>query len=236
MNLPKKFREYLKLTSTDEMNSIIHPLQKLSLNYFLYVRESAEGERIFLTNRSDWNEYFYENEYYKISPFENPVEKKFPGIYLWRILRGQEVFKVAREQFNIAHGITIIQKKDENTEFYHFATGQKNEKIHSVYEQSLNGILHFIQYFKNEAAGLIRLAEDNKVEVPKPDAATSKRLTQKEIVCLKWLVKGKTAEEIGIILNISKRTVEAHIENVKNKFHCYKQVELGYKLGKEGFL
>jgi DNA-binding CsgD family transcriptional regulator len=45
-------------------------------------------------------------------------------------------------------------------------------------------------------------------------------LTQREIECVKWYVVGKTAEEIAIIYDISKRTVEAHLESVKKKLNC----------------
>ncbi len=55
-------------------------------------------------------------------------------------------------------------------------------------------------------------------------------LTQREIECLKWLIQGKSSMEIAIILDISRRTVEKHINNVKNKLGCYKQSALIYKL------
>lgn len=45
-------------------------------------------------------------------------------------------------------------------------------------------------------------------------------LTTREGQCLFYLIRGKTAKEIGNILLISKRTVEKHIEQVKSKLHC----------------
>lgn len=42
-------------------------------------------------------------------------------------------------------------------------------------------------------------------------------LTNKENQCLKWAAAGKTSVEIGIILNISGRTVDFHINNVCTK-------------------
>lgn len=56
--------------------------------------------------------------------------------------------------------------------------------------------------------------------------------TKKQLAVINWLLHGKSTEEIGIILNLSKRTVEEHISNIKNKLNCYKNTQLIYKLGK----
>lgn len=55
-------------------------------------------------------------------------------------------------------------------------------------------------------------------------------LTKREIECLKWHFAGKTAYDISMLLNISKRTAEIHLENSRHKLNCLKQSQLGYKL------
>lgn len=42
-------------------------------------------------------------------------------------------------------------------------------------------------------------------------------LTPREITCLKWAAAGKTSIETGMILQISNRTVDYHIQNACNK-------------------
>ncbi len=61
-------------------------------------------------------------------------------------------------------------------------------------------------------------------------------LTKREAECLKLCLNGKTLERIADTLGISDRTVEAHIDHVKEKLDCYKQFQLGYKLAKSGFV
>lgn len=51
-------------------------------------------------------------------------------------------------------------------------------------------------------------------------------LTTREHTCLYYLVKGKTAPEIAIALFISKRTIEKHIANIKEKMQCRTKSEL----------
>lgn len=51
-------------------------------------------------------------------------------------------------------------------------------------------------------------------------------LTLREFECLAHLTKAKTAKEIAILMNISPRTVENHIENLKTKLHCMTKSQL----------
>jgi DNA-binding response OmpR family regulator len=43
------------------------------------------------------------------------------------------------------------------------------------------------------------------------------RLREREIETLTWAARGKTFEEIGTILSLSKRTVEFHLDNARRK-------------------
>ncbi len=55
---------------------------------------------------------------------------------------------------------------------------------------------------------------------PKPPGAAAQGredLSPRERECLRWITLGKTAAETGIILNLSKRTVEFHINNAIRK-------------------
>lgn len=59
-------------------------------------------------------------------------------------------------------------------------------------------------------------------------------ITYRELQCFKWLVKGKTADEIAMILDISKRTVDVHCNNIKRKLDCVKLTQVAYKLALAG--
>jgi LuxR family transcriptional regulator, activator of conjugal transfer of Ti plasmids len=42
-------------------------------------------------------------------------------------------------------------------------------------------------------------------------------LSPREYECLEWAAKGKSAWDIGCILNISRRTAAFHLDNAKSK-------------------
>jgi DNA-binding CsgD family transcriptional regulator len=56
-----------------------------------------------------------------------------------------------------------------------------------------------------------------RLELPRLLPEVERALTSRERECLKWSADGKTAWEIGQILNIAERTVVFHINNVVQK-------------------
>ena len=59
-------------------------------------------------------------------------------------------------------------------------------------------------------------------------------LTANERDCLKWLIKGKSAEMIAEINQISRKTVERYISSLKEKFQCYTLFQLGQRVAEQG--
>lgn len=55
-------------------------------------------------------------------------------------------------------------------------------------------------------------------------------LSMREINCAQLLIQGKSARLIAQQLFISPRTVETHVQNIKDKLHCYTKAELINKL------
>lgn len=253
------------MTSSSEMLPIIKPLRHLKINYFLFVREFASGDRLWLTSNGAWTEHFYKQKYYQMSAFENPEEIRPSGIFPWQFLRSQEIYQDARN-FGIGSGITLIENKNNKSiDFFHFASNTSEGDTNSYLLENAGAISCFTKYFTNQAKSLIKMAETNMVNIPKPDITnktpidvstdgisnffkeigngkfylnndtSNEYLTRKEVECLQWCIKGKSAEEIAPLMNISKRTVEAHVESAKQKLNCYKQFQLGYKLALSGF-
>ena len=64
-------------------------------------------------------------------------------------------------------------------------------------------------------------------------------LTRRELECLHWIANGKTVEMTATILNVSARTITAHIVNIKEKLGCNNLFQLGMvyaKLNQQGHI
>lgn len=51
-------------------------------------------------------------------------------------------------------------------------------------------------------------------------------LSKREVECLKLSIKGRSAKQVGLILNISQRTVEEYLNNIKIKLKVTSKTEL----------
>ncbi len=60
-------------------------------------------------------------------------------------------------------------------------------------------------------------------------------LTKRELEILHYVADGYSAKKIGILLNISYRTVEKYIENLRLKLNCKNKVVLAITFLKENF-
>ncbi|KTD05455.1 PAS and helix-turn-helix domain-containing protein [Fluoribacter gormanii] len=60
-------------------------------------------------------------------------------------------------------------------------------------------------------------------------------LSSRECECVFLLIRGKSAKEIGVLLSLSKRTIESYIENIKNKMDCKNKAEILVKAVLNGY-
>jgi len=61
-------------------------------------------------------------------------------------------------------------------------------------------------------------------------------ISKRESECLFYLLRRRSVPEIANILQLSKRTIESYIDNIKFKMNCYSQDELREKSISLGFL
>ncbi|NNM81223.1 MAG: response regulator transcription factor [Burkholderiales bacterium] len=66
-----------------------------------------------------------------------------------------------------------------------------------------------------------RLARDRRAEI----WANLVELSEREIEALTWSARGKTSAEIALILDLSKRTVDFHIDNARLKLGVSTRIE-----------
>lgn len=261
---------HVSLISHYEMHTVLRAFPVMQeIEYFAWTRLFNDGYRAGLTNRPDWIDHYYKQGYYNYAKCDKHPSCYQSGYTLWDLwdkdtTSCQIINKDSEDNFNLAHGISIINSHEEWCDVFDFCTTRSNIRINEFYISNIVLFEKFTQYFYEIAASLIKKSINNKFKLEYDDVLdiynetpdliiipfSSKtnllqtahlegihaNLSEREIECLQWLIKGKTAGEIAVILQISKRTVEKHMLNIKEKLGCYTLFQTGLKIGCYGNL
>lgn len=115
------------------------------------------------------------------------------------------------KKYGVGHGVSIpIHEREGVKSMFNLARDQSIVKDQRELQAMLAGarVLASCAHFAM-----------TKLIVPGLLDARDPRLTRRERECLIWAAKGKTAFEIGMILNIAETTAVFHLNNVVRKFN-----------------
>lgn len=251
------------LTSTTEIDEITDVLAiHFGITYFGYIKLFKDRTHFMLCNNPNWIEHFYQN-YFEHGVFHKTIDAYTSGFTLWSTYEDQTTFTASREYFDLAHGITLIEKQKDFCEFFTFGTTSNNEKIINFYLNNLDLLKRFSLFFKERGNLIINKANKDRLILPNclkaqknedkeviPTIISEKireefiafttlkpscSLTKKESLCLYYLSQGKSLKEVARQLNISPRTVESHLNNLKLKLGARNKTELIIKSLEEKF-
>lgn len=256
------FKETITYKACDEILEIAKDFFNLTgITYFNFVRAYDDGTRLYLTNSRAWAEFIFENHAKYHFAFEESTDNLTSQYLIWDLIpaaKADELIKIAREDFDIDHGMTLINRYDDYTEFCYFATGKNNAGVNQFYSANVNLFYYFILYLKDKANRIIHQADDNRFsfnqQTKEINFHQSEKLkfnsikkyflsgkfkniylTQREAECICFLYTGASPKEIAKLLQISHRTIEGYIENAKIKLRVNSKNELFKVLNTSGF-
>lgn len=116
----------------------------------------------------------------------------------------------------------------------HFSLGVDRDRPLPSSPRAMTRIVAELQLFAVHA-------QDAAFRIFAPPAASSKpveapSLTPRELEALRWTMEGKTAWEVGAIMNISERTAVLHIQNSMHKMNCVNKHQAVLKAIRAGLL
>lgn len=235
-----------------KVDEIVRPFTaELGINYFSYVKITKNDSRIILCNQPYFLLDYYVHGVYTSERVD--LAKIKPGLNYraWSMYPSSPDNLIANEH-NIYHRASCVIKQESSSEIFSFGAPESAHVDALPYLNGSSLIWKFIFYFREQARSLIEDAEtiklnpegtldfyDSACQAPPlkvdqyvkrlylGDDFQERYLTRRELDVIKWLTMGKTAEEISIIISASKRTVECHIANIKEKLNCTTLFQLG---------
>lgn len=241
-------------THHEDIITLCQPLFKLGISSYHYVRTYADGSEFRLGTHSDWMEHYYSQGLYKESIFEKTPQYYQPGAVLWStLLSHSSILDSAKNNFNIDHGMTVLNKEHDYCEKIFFGTISTNPGIVNLYLNNRDLLLNFNSYFKEKALVLLHKAKQHRLHLRcnEPLSALQQQdlnmvncsmkhelkittacnsLSPREQQIAAFLIKGYTAAAMATELFLSRRTVETHMVNIKEKLKVRNKAQLLHAL------
>jgi DNA-binding CsgD family transcriptional regulator len=207
---------------------------KHGITYFEHSRIYHDGKIFFISDNSKYLEHFFKNKY------SRPAFEVYntSGIFLWdgipELLTYDPQVLDMKLNFNIDHGVSFVKIEKGYLDIHDFATTSNRQDMINFYINNKDILDNFYQEYTDKFSKIINNG-NNFTTIPlRPKnfnhnmniAALFNNLTQREEECLDLLSKGYTAKMTANALTISSRTVEKHIENIKEKFNVKHKAEL----------
>lgn len=225
---------HIALTATHDIQEICKPLSKLLGNIgFGYHKLFPNGKEILLSNDLSWVKNVHQKNL-AVGSFIDSLGVKNAKIMLWPFDGHLKIYTDVRQLWDCHYGLSLMNGCNE-----YFGFTIKNTKDISTINILMNHMQeleNFCQLFLDKAQNIVDHAAKDMIIYHKkegiikangyfkqpPFTHTKKisdrmHLTSRENDCLKLFIRGYTSTETAMTLGISKRTVETHLENIKNK-------------------
>jgi DNA-binding CsgD family transcriptional regulator len=223
-------------------------VQTFGLTHFFHAKVTSSGGFVGINLNREWEEYFFSDKSnLLIWPDKCQSYKVRDGIRLLQETEGESLNKLlvtAQKDYSLNFSLQFVEKTNHETNMYGFALNSSSLLQHMALLKEMPLLRLFIKRFQEEFKELYTSLDKNKVDLPSllgpsfynvknPEMNKSLMhdqflkkmgieipapLTNRELDVIKYLIKGCSASEIACALSISRRTVEHHIERVKDKF------------------
>lgn len=239
------------ITKTEhDIKQICTPVfEKFNLQYFSYGRFYDDGKCILLcTNKNVFHNHFKKQYKLTVQPEEKDAHKN--KIYNLILVNNDSPDIITDEYNNFNHGTMIDLIKKHSGYYEMFCYVSKDASVQPVnhFLNSLDVIDDFSDEFMLRTRKIMRQAENQIIELPPsmlPQINEMKSigeikrkehkiiyndekilLSERQFECLSLICLAKSSKEIARSLNLSYRTVEKHIEIIKQKLNCKKRSDL----------
>lgn len=211
-------------------------------SYFQYLRCYADGSIGLLTNNTGAMEYFsqVDNSPVVFSSFEDEQKNKPNYWFLWDEALPEEPVELVRKKFKIHNGLTWVRRSKNYYDMIAVGLPTEQSNAGTFYFNKLKVIEDFIFSFEKDNKDLIATMTRSPIALPPahrdlnydklclkngriviPGRGQETYLTSQEITCLRLYFRGMSCKEIGILLDISMRTVETYLFRIKQRTGFY---------------
>ncbi|MGE3920042.1 MAG: helix-turn-helix transcriptional regulator [Gammaproteobacteria bacterium] len=223
--------------SHNDVDHLCRPLfDTLNLSHFHYSKFYDDGACLTFSNNPSWQSYYFQN-FLDDEQYQSNTELSTEYVFL---STAYPAMASSAKKFKINNMLSLVERKNDHFNVFGFGFSEDSESQINIYMNNLLKLKAFAETFKRSS--LVTSYHDkyfnwktncqckayhkkeNQIIMRYKDQQYS--ITKMEFNCLINLFYGKSMKEISSELNLSPRTVEGYILNIKNKMKVNRKSEL----------
>lgn len=137
-----------------EIDQICRPLKKLNITYFAHVRIDKEKKFSAIANNPLYTHHYLKNKYYT-ADIHMLDPNSMGDFVVWDAIQFTGIGQIICEEsgkLGMHNPFTIIEKSNDMTEYYHFATAVDHKENNQRYLANIDLLKLFISYFKEKVS------------------------------------------------------------------------------------
>ena len=236
---------------SDQIRPLVTPLfDAFEISHFSYFFVTKEGYSACLGTNPEWMEFYLYNNLFYHNPFLRSPQLIPEGLFFTQSIQDPEYreSKKYAENFGIEDSLLLISKKNEILQGFSFGLN-KHDKNYTLFANEVSLLKRFCKEFENRAKRSLQelepvdirqfigntfykkqdwfsLNENKRKNLLVQLNFKAPNLSPKEKETLSLYLQGETARSIAERLQLSSRTVESYLGNIKNKLNCYQKTAL----------
>ncbi len=235
--MEKKNEEYLQYYNSNNLSNsfleIVKPLKNMMFKKDIYYsRVYKDGSIYSITTNKEWinNWLSYFNDF-NDTFFQDKIKKSIPSVNniygAWSYNKHDPLLEF-NHRYRIDQGFDIYTRKKDFVEMWAFSGSAEIPLFHDFCINNLCKIKEIIELCTKQLNHNKDLFFYKRANIPIDLSSNFSKvlLTVRETECARLLILGKTTKEIARGLNISPKTVEVYINNIKQKTGCHYKHDL----------
>jgi DNA-binding CsgD family transcriptional regulator len=241
---------HYSLQITRHVNEILNSVkEEYDIDHCCFSRYFNDNTMINLISNSDLYTHHFKNQY-PVAPIipEEIISKKFHYVVMPNLEDGFS--QIAHEYamyFDLSFPLYLFERNENYFDLYIFGSHGDGARSINTYLNKMPQFEKFKSIFNEKAADLIAESYNHKITIPKsmqpnfsglkesehPNSieaslpqAILKNFSKRKSEVIYYLLRGCTAKEIAKKLNLSPRTIESHIEELKMEIGVNRKSEL----------
>ena len=227
--MPKLFLAYTKVREASDTFLNTH-----GFNYFQYLRCYKNGNVSFLlSDPSLFLRFIYLDTPLIFSSFKKSHTQKQSYWFLWDEELSHAPIKLAREEHQWHHGLTLVKRHHDYYDMIAVAMPQDCPNAASYYMNRMPAIEQFMTGFSSHAPDLFKTMINSPLLLPEQNRDPNYQalclvkdnrlqfcdtyITSQELKCLTMKLQGYSYKEIANHHQLSPRTVETYLNRIKTR-------------------